>query len=67
MIRRKLWLIGISIGWFITTVALGLLIRQTETYLLILGIALIVLMGGAGWTMMSLDRRQQAAKAGESA
>jgi len=67
MIRRKLWLIGISIGWFITTVALGLLIRQTETYLLILGIALIVLMGGAGWTMMALDRRQQAAKAGESA
>lgn len=67
MIRRKLWLIGISIGWFITTVALGLLIRQTETYLLILGIALIVLMGGAGGTMMSLDRRQQAAKAGESA
>lgn len=44
MIRRKLWLIGISAGWFITTVALGLLIRQTETYLLILGIALIVLM-----------------------
>ena len=67
MIRRKLWLIGISIGWFMTTVALGLLIRQTETYLLILGIALIVLMGGAGWTMKALDRRQQAAKAGESA
>ena len=67
MIRRKLWLIGISIGWFITTVALGLLIRHTETYLLILGIALIVLMGGAGWTMMSLDRRQKAAKAGEGA
>ena len=59
MIRRKLWLIGISIGWFITTVALGLLIRQTQTYLLVLGIALIVLMGGAGWTMMSLDRRQK--------
>ena len=67
MIRRKLWLICISIGWFMTTVALGLMIRETETYLLILGIALIVLMGGAGWTMMSLDRRQQAAKAGESA
>lgn len=59
MIRRKLWLVGVSAGWFITTVALGLLIRQPQTYLLVLGIALIVLMGGAGWTMMSLDRRQK--------
>ena len=59
MIRRKLWLVGISAGWFITTVALGLLIRQTQAYLLVLGIALIVLMGGAGWAMVSLDRRQK--------
>jgi hypothetical protein len=35
------------------------MIRQTQTYLLVLGIALIVLMGGSGWTMMSLDRRQK--------
>ncbi|MCR6659328.1 MAG: hypothetical protein NVV72_08295 [Asticcacaulis sp.] len=59
MIRRKLWLIGVSAGWFITTVALGLLIRQPQPYLLVLGIALIVLMGGAGWTMMAIDRRQK--------
>lgn len=59
MIRRKLWLVGVSVGWFITTVVLGLLIRQPQTYLLILGIALIVLMGGSGWTMMQLNRRHQ--------
>jgi hypothetical protein len=59
MIRRKLWLVGVSAGWFVTTVALGLLIRQTQTYLLILGIALIILMGGSGWIMMALDRRQK--------
>ncbi|MGN6364528.1 hypothetical protein [Asticcacaulis taihuensis] len=59
MIRRKLWLVGVSAGWFVTTVALGLLIRQTQTYLLILGIALILLMGGSGWMMMALDRRQK--------
>jgi hypothetical protein len=62
MIRRRIWLIAVSIGWFATTVALGLMIRQTQNYLLILGIALIVLMGGAGWTMMSLDRRQRIAQ-----
>ncbi|MFT4076477.1 MAG: hypothetical protein QM647_13210 [Asticcacaulis sp.] len=60
MIRRKLWLVGISAGWFLTTVALGLLIRHTQAYLLVLGIALIVLMGGAGWAMVALDRRQKA-------
>jgi hypothetical protein len=59
MIRRKLWLIGISAGWFVTTVALGLLIRHTQAYLLVHGIALIVLMGGSGGIMMSLDRRQK--------
>lgn len=60
MIRRKLWLAGVSAGWFVTTVALGLLIRQPQSYLLVLGIALIVLMGGAGWTMIQLDRRHKA-------
>ena len=63
MIRRKLWLAGISAGWFTTTVALGLLIHQTQIYLLVLGIALIVLMGGAGYTMMTLDRRRKEAGA----
>ena len=63
MIRRKLWLVGVSAGWFVTTVALGLLIRQPQPYLLVLGIALIVLMGGAGWTMMALDRRQKGGNA----
>lgn len=66
MIRRKLWLVGVSAGWFVTTVALGLLIRQTQAYLLVLGIALIVLMGGSGWAMVSLDRRQNAGKQGKA-
>jgi hypothetical protein len=61
MIRRKVWLAGVSAGWFVTTVALGALIHQTQTYLLVLGIALIVLMGGVGATMMRLNRRHQGA------
>jgi len=63
MIRRKLWLAGVSAGWFIATVALGLLIRQPQNYMLVLGIALIVLMGGVGGTMIYLNRRQQEAAA----
>lgn len=60
MIRRKLWLAAVSAGWFVTTLALGLLIRQTQSYMLVLGIALIVLMGGGGWVMMHLNKRHQA-------
>ena len=52
MIRRKTWLAGLSAGWFITTVLLGLTLRDTNTYILILGSALFVLMGGGGWYMM---------------
>ena len=56
MIRRKLWLAGISAGWFTTTVALGLLIG-TPHYVLVLGMALFVIMGGGGWYMMRLARK----------
>ena len=52
MIRRKLWLACASGGWFLTTLALGFTIRDTGTYVLILGLALLFLMGGSGWYMM---------------
>ncbi len=52
MIRRKVWLACVSAGWFVTTVALGLTLRDTNTYVLVLGLALLVLMGGSGWYMM---------------
>lgn len=52
MIRRKLWLGGVSAGWFATSIALGFLIRDTANYLLLLGIALFVLMVAPGYAMM---------------
>jgi len=51
MIRKEAWLAVISIGWFVTTLALGLLIG-TLHYVLVLGLALFVIMGGGGWYMM---------------
>ena len=51
-IRRKVWLAFVSAGWFVTTVALGLTLRDIPSYVLILGVALTVLMGGSGWYMM---------------
>lgn len=57
MIRRKLWLAFVSAGWFLTTVALGLLIHSPY-YVLVIGFALLFLMGGSGYTMMYLAKKQ---------
>ncbi len=57
MIRRKSWLACVSAGWFVTTVALGLTLRDVNTYVLILGLALTFLMGGSGWYMMQQARK----------
>ncbi len=56
MIRKESWLAFISTGWFVTTLALGLLIG-TPHYVLVLGVALFVIMGGGGWYMMRLARK----------
>lgn len=52
MIRKKLWLAFVSGGWFLATLALGLTLHDTATYVLILGLALLCLMGGSGAYMM---------------
>ncbi len=57
MVRKKLWLAFVSAGWFATTLALGFMIHDRATYLLILGLALLVLMAGSGWTMMQLAKK----------
>ena len=58
MIRKKLWLAFASGGWFLATLALGLNVRDTPTYLLILGLALLLLMGGSGAYMMYRSRQE---------
>lgn len=51
-IMRRTWLGFVAIGWFITTIALGVtLYIDIGTFLLVLGIALIVLMAIPGWVI----------------
>lgn len=51
-ILRRTWLAFVALGWFMTTVALGVAVfGDIGTYLLILGIALIVLMAAPGWVI----------------
>ncbi len=56
MIRKQAWLACISAGWFVTTLTLGLLIR-TPHYVLVLGLALFIIMGGGGLYMMKQARK----------
>jgi hypothetical protein len=58
MIRRKLWLAGVSAGWFASTLALGLLVHQVQWYILVLGAALLFIMGGSGYGLMRSARKR---------
>ncbi len=52
MIRRRLWLAGVSAGWFASTLALGLMIHRTEWYVFVLGLVMLFIMGGSGYGLM---------------
>lgn len=52
VILRRAWLGFAAVGWFATTVALGVAVyADIGLYLLILGVALIVLMALPGWAI----------------
>ncbi|WP_232037101.1 hypothetical protein [Asticcacaulis excentricus] len=60
LIRRKLWLGVVSAGWFVTTLALTLLMTQVAAYLFCLGLALLALMAAPGYVMQRLSARERA-------
>jgi hypothetical protein len=52
VILRRGWIGLVALGWFATTVALGMAVfADIGTYLLILGVALFVLMAIPGWVI----------------
>lgn len=52
VILRRAWLGLVALGWFVTTIALGVAVfGDIGTYLLILGVALFVLMAIPGWVI----------------
>lgn len=51
-IQRRTWLGFVAAGWFITTVALGIVLYiDMGTFLLVLGVALFVCMALPGWVI----------------
>lgn len=55
MLRRQWWLLAVAVGWFASTVLLGLSIG-TPTYVLIAALSLLLLMALPGFVMMRLAR-----------
>jgi hypothetical protein len=56
MIRKRLWLAAVSAGWFITSVALGFTLGSLN-YVLLLGVALLVLMALPGYILLRLAQK----------
>ncbi|MEO1028955.1 MAG: hypothetical protein AAFX02_07840 [Pseudomonadota bacterium] len=52
IIRKRAWYGWTAVGWFVSTIVLGLLIDQTNTYILALGIVMILCMGVPGYVMI---------------
>jgi hypothetical protein len=54
MMRRRLWLAGVSVGWFATAAGLGGLVASGHlaSYILLLALVLLVLMALPGAVMM---------------
>ncbi len=51
VVLRRAWLGFVAFGWFLATVALGVVIQNIGWYLGVLGAALIVLMALPGWAI----------------
>jgi hypothetical protein len=56
MIRKRLWLAAVSAGWFATSIALGFLIRDTGSYLMMFAVAMFALMAAPGYVMMQKSK-----------
>jgi hypothetical protein len=58
MLRRRLWMALVSVGWLVSGVSMGLLIDRSDLYLLIASLGLFILMMVPGFGMMRQAQRQ---------
>jgi hypothetical protein len=57
MLRKHMWLLAVALGWYATAIWLGFVIG-TPMYVLVLGVALILLMALPGFALVRLAKRQ---------
>jgi hypothetical protein len=56
MMKKRLWIATLCAGWYLTAIALGVLMSSDDlpSYILVLSLALFLLMALPGWYMMRL-------------
>ncbi|WP_333590621.1 hypothetical protein [Brevundimonas sp.] len=60
VLKKKVWMLATAVGGWLTAVALGLLVRQSEFYLYVCTAALFLLFALPGWIMLREARASQA-------
>jgi hypothetical protein len=60
VLKKKVWMLATAVGGWLTAVALGLLVRQSELYLYVCTGALFLLFALPGWIMLREARASQA-------
>jgi hypothetical protein len=57
-LRRRLWLLGVALGWFASAILIGFLIGTT-TFVLVCALSLFLFMALPGFVMMQLAKRAE--------
>ncbi|ATC32427.1 hypothetical protein CA606_08735 [Caulobacter vibrioides] len=52
VLRRRMWMLVVALGWLVSGVAMGLLIERADLYLLIASFGLFAFMAAPGFYMM---------------
>jgi hypothetical protein len=57
ILRRRLWMAGVALGWYAIAVVLGFNIANPADFLLICGLGLLAFMSAPGWALMHGSRQ----------
>lgn len=60
VLRRRMWMLAVAIGWIVCGVAMGVLIERAALYLLIASVGLFAFMAAPGFFMMRQAQRSAA-------
>jgi hypothetical protein len=52
VLRKRLWMLLVALGWLVSGVAMGMLIERADLYLLIATVGLLAFMAAPGFYMM---------------
>lgn len=60
VLRKRMWMLAVALGWLVSGVAMGVLIERADLYLMIASFGLFAFMGAPGFYMMRQAMRPAA-------